>query len=355
MLPDSYFSHRSRCRQSTVFHARFLIYLVPLMKRIVILIVLLVIVTGCGPDVGEQAGPATPAPTRTATPEISVTLVTRAPPTMAVIQTTPTPLSTATPTATPTPIQYAVVEGDTLLGIAIDNLTTVEQIEELNPGVVPELLQIGQSLVLPPPATPVFSGTAATAVPLQVEVRTIQLVRTPVGSMWLLGEVVNNGEYPVSGIQVQIDLMGPEGSSLLAAPAWVAAGVVRPGERAPFATLVREPPTEQVQPVVAVIRGDTLLEQGSFYLDLAASTSDVNIEDGQANVAGTIENVGQEAASALTVIATFYGAQDQVTGYAQKVLEDPVAPGESAPYALGGAPPGGPTVEVAVTVYGLTQ
>lgn len=325
------------------------------MIRNVILIALLVMVSGCRSDVGEQAGSATPVSTRTATPEIGVTLVTRAPPTVAVIQTTPTPLSTATPTATPTPIQYLVLEGDTLLGIAIDNLTTVEQIEELNPGVVPELLQIGQSLVLPPPATPVFSGAAATTVPLQIEVQSIQVVRTPVGSMWLLGEVVNNGDYPVSGIQVQIDLMGPDGSPLLAVPAWVPAGVVRSGERAPFATLLREPPVEQVQAVVAVIGGDTLLEQGSFYLDLAAPTSEVNIEDGQASVAGSVENVGQETASALTVIATFYGSQDQVTGYAQQVLDGPLGPGESAPYALGGAPPGGPTVDVAVTAYGLKQ
>lgn len=309
----------------------------------------------CDSDGSEPAQTVAAAPTRTATPEIGVTLATRAPPTLAVIQTTPTPLPTATVTPSATPIQYVVEEGDTLLGIAIDNLTSVEEIESLNPGVVPELLQIGQALVLPPPATPVFSGEASTPVPLQVEVHSIQMERTPLGSMWLLGEVANRSEHPVGGIQVQIDLAGPGGDSLLSVPALVASGVLRPGERGPFAALVREPPAEQVQPVVSVVAGDTLLQEGNHYLDLAVSETEANIEDRQANVAGAIENVGQESATTLTVVATFYGAQGNVTGYAQQIMEGPLGPGERAPFSVGGAPPGGATVDFAVTVYGLSQ
>lgn len=324
------------------------------MTRIVILLTLLLLVA-CEAEGREPAQTVAAAPTLTETPEIGVTLATRAPPTLSVIQTTPTPLPTATVTPSATPIQYVVEEGDTLLGIAIENLTTVEEIETLNPGVVPELLQIGQALVLPPPATPVFSGEASTPVPLQVEVESVKMERTPVGSMWLLGEVANNGEYPVGGIQLQIDLAGPGGQSLLSVPAWVASGVLRPGDRGPFAVLVREPPSEQVQPVVAVVAGDTLLQQGTHYLDLAVSDTEANIEDRQVNVAGAIENVGPETATTLTVVATFYGAQGDVTGYAQQILEGPVGPGERVPFNIGGAPPGGATVDLSVTVYGLRQ
>lgn len=324
------------------------------MNRLVILVLVFLFAAGCRSEQGETA--ATPAPLPdTATPRIGVTLVTRAPPTMNVIQTTPTPLPTATPTPSPTPIRYSVQEGDTLLGIAIDNLTTVEEIETLNPGVVPELLQIGQSLVLPPPATPLFTGQSATPIPLQVDVQSVQIVRTPVGSLWLLGDVVNGGEFPVAGLQVQIDLLGPGGTTLGSALAWVAPGVLRPGESGPFAALLREPPAEQVQPSVAVIAGDALVEQGSYYLDLAATHSEVNIENGLVNVAGFVENVGEEVATTITVIATFYGAQGEVTGYAQQHLQGPLASGDRAPFDVGGAPPGGQTVEVTVAVYGLKE
>ena len=330
-----------------------LLYWLPFMKRPVTLILSMLLAVGCATGAQQPDATPTAAPTRTSTPEIGVTLVTRAPATVAVLQTTPTPLPTATTTPSPTPIHYTIEEGDTLLGIAIANLTTVEEIEALNPGVVPELLQIGQPLVLPPPATPVFSGASATAVPLQVDVVDVEIVRTPVGSMWLLGEVQNRGAYPVAGLQVQIDLLGREGTPLLSAPAWVAAGVLRPEERGPFAALVREPPTEQVQPVVAVVAGDTLLETGSFYLDLAVPDSEVTIDDAQISVAGTVENVGEEAATALTITATFYGAQGDVVGFAQQLLEGPLAPGERLSFDTGGAPPGGPAVQAAVTAYGL--
>jgi hypothetical protein len=175
--------------------------------------------------------------------------------------------------------------------------------------------------------------------------------------MWLLGEVLNNGDFAVAGLQVQIDLVGPEGSALMSVPAWVAAGVVRPGERGPFAVLVREPPAEDVQPVVVVSRGDSLVEAGTYYLDLAVTDSEVTIDDGQTNVTGTVENSGEETVGSITVVATFYGSAangsaGRVSGYGQQILEGPLAPGESLPFELGGAPPGGQTVDVVLTVYG---
>lgn len=76
--------------------------------------------------------------------------------------TTPTPMVTVPagataadggePTATPTPTTrtYTVQAGDTLSEIATRFGTTVDAILELNPGVVPERLQPGTVLRLPP-------------------------------------------------------------------------------------------------------------------------------------------------------------------------------------------------------------
>ncbi len=328
--------------------------------RFVFILLIALLLAACSEAPDEQAALETAAPTFTPTPQIGVTLATRAAPTMAVVQTTPTPLPTATVTPSPTPITYLVVEGDTLLGIAINNRTSVDEIELLNPGVVPELLQIGQALTLPPPATPLFSGEAATPVPLQIDAASIQMVRTPVGSMWLLGEVVNQGDFAAAGLGLDVDLVGPEGNSLLRAPAWVVAGVLRPGERGPFAVLVREPPSEVVQPVVSVSRGETLLAPGSYYLDLAVVDSDVTIDDGQASVEGVVENRGEATTEAVMIIVTFYGAQGAderrpVSGYAQQIVERALAPGERLEFAISAAPPGGQTVDVAVTVYGRAE
>ena len=76
------------------------------------LFVLLLFLVGCRST--EAVVTETPALSATPTLPIGVSLVTRAVPTTAVIQTTPSPLPTVTTTPTATPIVYTIVEGDTL-------------------------------------------------------------------------------------------------------------------------------------------------------------------------------------------------------------------------------------------------
>ena len=82
---------------------------------------------------------------------------------------TPTPTQTPTPTSTPTPIPplaYQVREGETLIDIAVEHDTTVEAILALNPDVQPDLLQVGQLLLIPVPTpTPGPTSTLDPAIP----------------------------------------------------------------------------------------------------------------------------------------------------------------------------------------------
>jgi len=91
----------------------------------------------------------------------------QAPPTLTPTRTptatsSPTPTRTPTITPTPTPIPprvHQVQEGETLIVIAAAYDTTVEEILALNPGVEPELLQVGQLLLIPA-ATPTPGPTS---------------------------------------------------------------------------------------------------------------------------------------------------------------------------------------------------
>lgn len=325
------------------------------MRRSLPFILFAIVAAACGSaEVTPELSPR-PQPTNTATPEIGVTLATRPAPTRSVLRTSPTPLPTATTTPTATPVVYVVEEGDTLLGIAIRNYTTVDEIEAQNPGVVPELLQIGEQLVLPPPATPVFDGSLPTPIPLQMDVRRVQLARTSVGSMWLLGEVVNQGQHPAAGVQVQIDLIGPDGESVTSASSWVVPAIVPAGKSAPFAALVPQAPSSDVQPIVSVIAGETLRTPGTYYLDLSAKISEVTMEDGQVTIAGTLENSGGEQATEIHVVVTLYDAQGEVTGYALQGLAEPLSPGEEVSFSVDSIPPGGPAVDYSATAYALVQ
>ncbi|VAW31779.1 hypothetical protein MNBD_CHLOROFLEXI01-3003 [hydrothermal vent metagenome] len=293
-------------------------------------------------------------PTETAVftvePQIGVSFVTRAVPTTAVLQTTPTPLPTATATPTATPVVYKIASGDTVLGVAIQRGTTVEEILTLNPGIVPENLQIGQSIILPPPATAIALAAQGTRVPLQVAVTKINAYKTPIGSLWLLGEVTNEGSDPVENIQVEIGLLAADGRSLGSATAWVATSIILPGERGPFAVLVDEPPADFAQPVVSVVGGQHLVELGTRYLDVALLDSEIELKSSGAVLSGLVRNDGAEVASNVQIIATFYDEQGNVTGFQQQVVAERLEVGEERPFLLESTPPGGETVNYALYI-----
>lgn len=111
-----------------------------------------------------RSGPAvtrapTPTPTATTAPTVTPTLTleptitstfTPIPPTPTITP-TPTMTPTMTPSATPTPeyIIYNVQSGDTLGAIARQYGTTVAVLEEANPDINPNNLQIGQAIRIP--------------------------------------------------------------------------------------------------------------------------------------------------------------------------------------------------------------
>jgi LysM repeat protein len=86
------------------------------------------------------------AETATATPEGQ-----QATATATALPATPTPEGpTATPTPEPgTPIEYEVQSGDFISTIAEDFGTTVDAILELNPGLDPDLISVGQVILIP--------------------------------------------------------------------------------------------------------------------------------------------------------------------------------------------------------------
>ena len=90
---------------------------------------------------------------------------------------TATPTQTPMPTSTPTPIPplvHQVQDGETLLAIAVTYDTTVEEIQALNPDVDPELIQVGQLLLIPVPTpTPGPTNTPVPGVPTPTPPETI--------------------------------------------------------------------------------------------------------------------------------------------------------------------------------------
>lgn len=319
-------------------------------RRIWVFLFLLVwLLVGCQ---GDAAGtpPATAVSHPSPTLPIGVSLATLAPPTAVILQTTPTPLPTPTATATPTPIIYTIAAGDTLLGIAIAQGTTTEEILALNPDIRPEALQIGQGIVLPQP-TAVSPAAAGTPVPLDVAVTQIHTYQTAVGSLWLIGEVTNNGDAPVENIRLEISLLNEQGEAAAAVQAWTAVPIIPPGAASPFGVLLAEPPPF-VQPAVSVSGGQVVAELGSRYLDLAVLDPVLSSSGGHSEVSGRLQNDGEQTAVDMTLAAMFYNEADDIVGFGLFTLAEPLVPGEIRPFTFSSAPPGGTAVRVEIMPFG---
>lgn len=317
--------------------------------------------TGCG-WAGETAviTPVAPlSPTMTA---VLVPAVVSPTPVVLPTETAVTPqvilLPSPTPQPTPTPILYTVQAGDTILGIALQWGTTVEQILALNPGVKPELLQIGQQLVLPPLDTAVLAAAGNEPVSLAVAVQNVRVVRTPLESVWLLGEVANLGERPLVNVRVQADWRNGAGDVVATAVSWTEPAVIPVGMAAPFAVLLSDAPPETAEPVITVVGGDLLAgteADSTWLLGLRARETAVTQAEGRTVVTGVLANEDAETAIQSTLVATLYDETGGVSGYAVLVLEEPLAPGEERPFRLETAPPGNRPVTATVLAIAHKQ
>lgn len=113
----------------------------------------------------DATATATPAPvisTATPTPEAPTA--------------TPEPTATATPLPTPTlepPYEHAIQEGEALFNLALRYNVSLDSILVNNPGLVPESISVGQTILVPrPTATPPL-------VPIEISVNDQTLVADP--------------------------------------------------------------------------------------------------------------------------------------------------------------------------------
>ncbi len=323
------------------------------MRWIVVICTLFCCTIACSePPAPTVQAPPTTEPTATATAAIGIALATKARPTQAIVQVTPTPLPTATPTPLPTPIVYAVADGDTVWSIAYSNGTNPDALLALNPNVRPELLSIGDTLILPPRPTPLAQTVAGTAVPLAVQVLSLQIYRSPTGGAWLLGEVENQGSFAAENVQLEISMSSEDGQSLGRLTTWLASPLVLAGERAPFGLQLRDFSAEPASIEASVVAGSSVAGLGNRNVGLVVDSAEFEATDQQVTATGIISNSSNMTATAA-IIATFYDAAGNVSGFAQTTITTPLAPAQAADYRIVAAAPGLAIVDQRITVIGL--
>jgi LysM repeat protein len=274
----------------------------------------------------------TPPPTATLPPTTTPTPRTTAVLSPSGFLTPIPPTTTLTPTPSPTPVVHVVVQGNTLLGIALEYGVSVDALVQANGLDVNEYLSIGQTLVIPVGmeeetdalgmVAPVGHMILATPTPLPLEIVGTTLYQTPVGGVWCMGEVVNTTEGPITNIQVQVTLVTADGMPLQSSVTLAAADYLAPEGRAPFAVLFDTPPTGYADVQVSLLRGEAVsaITAGFTPLDVAQPAGAVS--GPQYRVTGLLVNNSGFAVSRIAVVVTLYDVDGKVIGYRQTILDD---------------------------------
>jgi LysM repeat protein len=102
------------------------------------------------------------------------------------------------PSLTLTPITYTIVEGDTLLEIAINFGIPLDKLLASNPSVDPRFLSVGTVLVIPRAENITEIYSTPTPFPIDVDVPLCYPVKD--GGVWCFALVTNNYLQPMEGI-----------------------------------------------------------------------------------------------------------------------------------------------------------
>lgn len=309
------------------------------------------LLAGCG-----QTAP--PVPTSEPAPKPSPVVVTRQPtvtpaPTATPRRATPVPLPTAT--VSPTPVVYTIQSGDTLLKVAIQFDVSTEALQEANGIVDPRFLQIGQTLIIPPPDTDSDTPPTPTPTPFPLNVTSIHFQKTKQGTLWGLGAVSNPGSVPLTDVVVEASLLDANGVLLAREAAFTQLDVAQPGKSAPFAILFENPPDSFAQYQVIPVSAVPMSDQTRYYFDLEPfDLFGAAKEQSMYRVRGQIRNTGSNDVESIRLVVVTYDDENRVLAQRQAdLVVNLLKPAAATPFEIDLIIPHGSVDHFEVLAQGL--
>lgn len=278
----------------------------------------LLVLSGCGQLI-------TLIPTATPGPELTAVFVTPVGPTP-VATATPAPFTpppTPTLTATPAPNIYTVLTGDNLGRIAEQFGVSVAALQEENNILDPRTLQTGQQLVIPrsESAEGGPESSRPTPTPIPFSHQKVHFSFTPLGGLWVLGEVENTSAITLEKVRVGVRLLDSQKETLAEEDGSVLLNLVEPGGVAPFAILFDRAPKGFASYLIFPLSGVPGYE-GGYYQDLVVEDLTFEGERYAAyHVNGTVRNIGNDESIEVQVILTAYDSLDRVIA-TRKIVPD---------------------------------
>jgi LysM repeat protein len=256
-------------------------------------------------------------------------------PTLGASAATVAPLPTMGPS--PTPQTYSVRANDTLLAIALAYGLTREELLAANPGLNPDLLSIGQQLLIPAPGGQGTATPIPTPTPLPLRTAQPRCFPTATGGLWCLVSVTNTTEGPVEGLSGLLTLIDRGGEPLLTVPVYPPLDLV-PAARTMVLAAYLSPPVPEYGRVVAALTMAVAVQQAeSRYASLDWSvvrdqpSSDRRSWDAEIQI-----RLPADSATLWRVAVAVLAFDDQgdVIGFAKWEADEALKPGEQSKTAL---------------------
>ncbi|MGD0612091.1 MAG: LysM domain-containing protein [Anaerolineales bacterium] len=284
------------------------------MRRIPVCLAFLLVLSACGPVAQTQPlGPPEPQPYWTASPTLLDT---------------PLPALTVAYLPSPTPLQYTVVQGDTLSGIALRYHVSLEGLIAANPGIQPSLLVIGTKLTIPSGPASAVEPTP-TAVPLAFE--QARCWAGPQGGQWCFALVHNLYAETLEDLSAQFSLLSPGGQAIASQVAFAPLDILPAGQSMPLSAYFPPPLSEQVVPRLQILTSIRLLPGDARYLPAVVENTLVSVDwsGRSAEVSGKVHlSAATGTAQTVWVLASAYDDAGELVGVRRWEAASPLSAGK---------------------------
>jgi LysM repeat protein len=268
------------------------------MRRSLVFLFFLVILTGCGQKTEATPTLGTAMPYQTMASTQAVTIL---------------PALTGIIPPTPTAFTYTVKQGDTLSSIAQRNGILLEALLSANPGVSPAILSVGSKLVIPA-GKPAAGEPTPTPAPLAV--RQARCWPETGGGLWCFALVHNDFAETLENLSVRFALSDSSGQELANQAGYGLLDILPPGASMPLIAHFSAPVQADAQVHVEVLTATRLLPGDTRYLPVRLENTLVSLDASgrTAQVSGRVLLSGKETANTLWVLASAYDATGNVVG-----------------------------------------
>ena len=238
------------------------------------------------------------------------------------------------PTLTPTPMTYTIVEGDTMLAIALRNGIDLEGLQAANPEINPRLLSVGTVLVIP--LGEIIPAVPMTATPLPVTTATPNCY-TVVDGVWCFLVVTNDRSRPLENISARIVLYNQTGEMIADGIGIPALNLVPVDEAIPLVVFFPGSQTDEITAFGDLITAQTVPKNDDRYLNAWIEVKHVDLSDEnlQAKVTGSYGLPNKSLPGKVVwIVAIAYDAEGRVVGIRKIEDIESFEPGESRDFSL---------------------